>query len=174
MLFAVVFMWTSTFAYEWGERGEKWENMKDWAHHEYIMEAVEANDYSLLVEDMQEKISEEKFDEMVSYYNENGELPKMKEQEMTKKRMNDDWTKDEDDGEKIYKKRKFFTTANQSTVERIVQKLDEEKLEKILERIETKIDVIENNDNVDDEKKEMILEYLDWIKEVIETVLAVE
>ncbi len=50
----------STFAF-WGQ----WENWERWIDHEEISIAVEANDYSLLSAEAQEKIDAEKFAEIV-------------------------------------------------------------------------------------------------------------
>jgi len=106
-----------------------------------------------------------KFNEMVTYYNENGELPTKENGQKMKKKGTVAGA--------VKRVRKHGLNENQqSRVQTVVNRIeDTEKLETILERIVTKIDAIEAKD-IDEARKEKILGILELIQEMIENKLS--
>jgi len=145
------------------------------AHRAALEEAVKNNDYetfsSLREENRAEKeanrsddaperegkeeLSEEemkaKFDEMVLYYNENGELPKKEMKKRRKGSLND---------------------SQKGKVKRVLKNLNNpEKVEKILAKVTNKIELLEASD-MEEERKEKILGMLEGIRELLEESLS--
>ena len=111
-----------------------------------------------LTDEEKEAKMRERFDEMVAYYDENGELPEMEHK--GKKGM--DWGK----------RKSRFGAAHKGIVKNVIANVNPDRLAAALDRIDDKIENIEANDALDEDQKDLILDLLAGIEEMIEEVLA--
>lgn len=124
----------------------------------------EPREHEELSDKEKEEELQEKFTELVDYYEEHGVLP---EREMKGKKWIKKWIK------KWFKRVvKHFGASRKGLVKNALAHVSDERLEHALTKIAHKIELVENNDQLDEERKEIVLDLLAGIQGTIAELLA--
>jgi hypothetical protein len=111
---------------------------------------------------------QEHFASLVTYYNENGELPSPDTMEEYFAKKKSDYSE-----KHMQKKmRKHFKANHKQFIRNVIQNADEATLEILLEKIEDSIENVEGNESMDAARTEILLDMLGGIYDTVEELLA--
>jgi hypothetical protein len=160
---------------------------KEWTeimHKEHEEDMDEGDDEREDNHEMTEEKLQERFDSLVAYYNENGELPEMQMEDRKnnmnerKEEMRDNMEQRRDNiRERVRNrvegnKQRHFLPKHRGIIKNAVKNADGDQLKVLLEKIEKRMELIEAEENMNENHKDKVLDFLLGIMETIEEMLA--